>query len=450
VVKRNPRVQVTFRDPNGREAPKSGDHDGSTFQSSGQNGPVEALRIVNPVPGKWTVTLVSFPDISALDVTAVVIWQGAVRAVLTVDPPSPQPDQLVTVSLKLQTRRQVVTGQLSTLDFAVTMGGAAVQVADDGREPDQKAGDGTYTGRVRVPGTGKSVQFVGTVKGIGVSGDTRTYDAAIGEANAALTAQIRVDSIASVAPGHEVQGTVTISSLLGREAKARLVVTQPGPGTRVSVPGRQTVIDVPPTGSAVFGFRLQFASDTQLGPNTMVLQVVDDADESKVLSELPFTIDVGYPPPPTPWLLYIGLAVAFGLGSSILLWWRASRKARDVRGLAVFLFENGQLRGDIAAPEIAAKVFRFAVRTEGQALPFIDHDTLKGDPEGHVLTRVGGRLRLDTPHDGTKVFHIGDRLDIGMPLEIEVRDERAIGDEPEEQPGIGDRQPYVPPDHHLL
>ncbi|WP_165960878.1 vWA domain-containing protein [Actinocrispum wychmicini] len=442
VVKHDPGIAVSFKDPHGVEVPKSGARDGSTFQGSGQNGPVEALRIVNPTPGKWTVTLTSFPAMTAVDVTAVVIWQGAVRAVLTVDPPSPQPGQTVTVSLKLQTRNQVVTDQLSTLDFTVTMAGAPVAVADDGRQPDRQAGDGIYTGVAQAPATGASVQFTGTVTGVGVSGDTRTYDAALSTSQTQVRAQIKVDAATTVEPGKAVQGTVTVTSALGRAVKLRLQVTDPGPGTKVSVPGEDTILDVPPTGNTDFAFRLLFAPDTGRGPNTMVLKVVQDADDSQVLTLYPFTVDVDYPPP--VWL-YVAVPTALALAAVLWLARRSYRRARDVRGLAVYLYENGRPRGDIAAPEKAATSFSFAVRTGENTPPYLDEPVSRADPDRYELRRVGGRLTVLGVHIGRSELLVGSRVPIASELEIEVHDERATAVPAFAEPGHDESPDPVPP-----
>ncbi|WP_436501076.1 VWA domain-containing protein [Actinokineospora sp. HUAS TT18] len=440
VVKSDPKVTVEFSDPQGRAVPKNGTDFGSTFQGSGANGPVEALRIINPNPGDWKVTLSSPADLPVLDVSAVVIWQGAVRATLTVNPPSPQKGQQVQVLLTLHTRTRSIKDPrvLSTLDFRVTMDEkVGVATTDDGNNGDQQAGDGIYTGTVTIPDTdAKQVRFDGTVSGIGITGDTRTVNAVLSSGRAGLAAQIRVPAGATVAPGESIEGSVVVNNLTGTATKVHVQLDELSPGTTASVPGEDTVFDVPATGNTEYPFRVAFAANTALGANSLVVNLVDESGAT--LASFPLIVTVATPPPPTPWWLYIGLPLLLVALTAVLLWRRARRAARDVRGLAVYLYVNGKPAGDIAVPEVQASSFQFAVRHEGSASAYLDHVHTAGDPDAHTLTRLAGVVTLRTPTGGRHVLRPGERSAVGATAELEVRDERATADADTTQPYADD------------
>lgn len=454
VVKRDFRVSVEFRDPENRVVPKDGPAFGSTFQGSGANGPVEALRVVNPIPGEWTVVLTSAPDVPALEVSAVVIWQGAVRAMMTVDPPSPQKGQQVRILLSLQTRNRPIrdADQLSTLDFTVAMKDGdetvPVSVSDSGQNGDQQSGDGMYTGEVTIPETdSKSVKFVGSVGGIGISGDTRTVVANLSTGRAGLAAQILVPAGATVEPGKAVEASVVVSNLTGAVAKVRVQIDEVSPGTRVSVRGARTAFDVPAAGNVEFPFDVVFAKDTALGANSLVLKLTDESDT--VLANYPLSLTVGYPPAPPPLWLYIGLPAVLLLGATALAWHRARQAARDVRGLAVYLSVNGRPAGDIAAPEVRTTRFRFAVRADGPGPAYLDEGISGGDPETYTVTRVASQITLHTPGNDRVELRSGAGFEVGHGVLLEIRDERAV-DPVHEEPGADEQSPPDQPVSHDL
>jgi hypothetical protein len=431
VVKHDPRVTVTYVDPNGRLVPQSGPANGSVFLTSGANGPVEALRIVDPLPGVWKVHISSTPDVPNLDVSAVVAWQGAVRSVMSIDPPSPQPGHPVTVSLRLETRSRPITDPttLRALSFVATMtvGGNTVEVrlADDGVAPDIAKDDGIYTGTATMPaGASGAVRFTGSVTGIGISGDTRTVDAQVASGPAQLTAVSTLSGDGSaIPPGGSLSGDITVANQSGLRRRVRLIIVNPAPRTLVTIPGAETVFTVPPTGTSTFPFHLVFGSNTALGANTATLEVVDDTDPNLVIHQRELSVVVAYPAKP-PWLL-IGIGVLGLILVVLAVLIIRYRRSRDVRGLVVYLMERQRVCGDLAAPERFAMVFRFLVQTEAQGVPLLTHDIGAGGDESYRLSRVGGDLRLRTPFDNLPPFHLGETVDIGQNLTLTVRDERA-------------------------
>ncbi|GAB3738747.1 hypothetical protein GCM10027598_67350 [Amycolatopsis oliviviridis] len=432
VVKQDARVSVRFFDPHGREVPKTGQLGNSAFQGSGANGPVESLRISNPEPGNWTVKLTSLPGVPDIEVSAVVLWQGAVRASLTVDPPAPQRGQRVKVLLTLQTRNRPIRdpAQLAGLTFSVTMtSGTAtseVPMADGGTNGDDRAGDGVYTGSAVVPDTAaKTARFVGSVQGIGVSGDTRTVLTTLSDGRPGLAAQIALDQATLVEPGRSVSGTVTVDSLLGVRAKVRLQITDPAPGTKASIPGDRTVFEVPATGRADFPFDVVFAADSANGTNGLTVSLVDDANPATTLANYPLSIQIGYPRPPTPWWLYLGVPGALIVLAALGLWARARYRRRRVSGLAVFLFQRGRQISDIAAPAGGETRFPFVLRSGHGVAPQLAPPA-PDDEEVYRLTRDGRRFTLLTPYGERYLLHDGERCEAGEGLELEIRDEGAM------------------------
>lgn len=458
VTKHDSRVSVSYVDPEGRTVPKSGTQGDSTFQVSGENGVVEGLRIVNPLPGKWTVKITSAPGVPALDVSTVVMYQGAVRSSMTVDPPSPRPGQEVSVALSLQTRNRSITdpNALKDLSFTADVTGdgfnAPITLNDDARDGDKRAQDGVYTGKVTIPdqATG-AVKFTGTVAGIGISSDTRTVDAALVAGPPALTATGTFGNTDwTVAPGGSMRGAVTVTNNSGQARRARILVTDLAPGTLATIPGEQTVLPLPPSGTTTFDFDLTFASDTVRDANAVTLKVVDDENPSAVIYEWRITADVEEPLPVLQ-IAVISGAVLLGIGATFgYVFWR---RRRDVRGLVVYLYEGHRSRGDLAAPEQPSSSFRFHLGEAGAGVPQLAHSS--GGEDSYELSRVGGRLRLRTPYGETREIHVGDRVDVSPVLSVQVLDEHAPIDFPDDQQDpfapsrTGDERPSDG-HHHLL
>ena len=428
VTKHDSRISVSYVDPEGKTVPKSGTQGDSTFQVSGENGTVEGLRIVNPLPGTWTVKITSAPGVPPLDVSTVVMYQGAVRSSMTVNPPAPQAGQEVTVALSLQTRSRSITDPAALKDLAFTADltgegfTTPISLNDDARDGDSRGQDGVYSGRVVIPDQAKgTVKFTGTVAGIGISSDTRTVDAALvtgPPALAALTTFGNTDW--QVAPGDTVKGTVTVTNNSGRARKARIIVADAAPGTVASIPGEQTVLDVPPSGTSTFDFDLAFADNTVMGANALTLKVVDDERPDNVIYEWRITANVENPPPLTEIAVAITIAAVTTTALILLL---HRRRRRDVRGLVVHLYEGYRSRGDLAAPEQPSPVFRFHLGEVQAGVPQLAHSA--GGEDSYELRRVGGQLRLRTPYGDTQQLHLGERVDVSPSLSIEVLDEHA-------------------------
>lgn len=97
-------MKITYLDPNGHQVPTTGTYRKSGFELAGGSGTVEALKIVDPVPGTWRVKAEAPEGHRSLPVAVSVLWQGELRGAITMDPPSPQAGEKVTVTMRLQTR----------------------------------------------------------------------------------------------------------------------------------------------------------------------------------------------------------------------------------------------------------------------------------------------------------------------------------------------------------
>ncbi|MFD4676451.1 VWA domain-containing protein [Lentzea sp. NPDC058450] len=431
VFRQDNRIKIEYIDPNGRTVPKSDRLDDSQFQVSGESGPVEALRVVNPLPGTWTVKITTPGDVPQQSVGTTVIWQGAARAVLSVDPPAPEVGKPVTVGVRLQTRKSTIvdTATLTQLTFTAQMSGEGfapipVTLADNGQLPDATANDGQYTGTVVIPASATgALKFTGAVSGLGVQGDERTQSAVLAQGRPPVRAQARLTETAPfVPPGEARAGILNVTNDSGQARKVKLVIADPGPGTLVSA--SPAVFDLPPSGEEKFDYRLTFASNTTIGVNSGTLQVVDADDPTIVWHSMPFTIAVSYPPTLVQQLLWLWITLAVLLVALLvylLVRMRTRARQRDVRGLSVHVSTKGR-DGYLPAGDRAATVFRFTVRDEGGSLR-LNHAAQ--DEPGYELRRTGGGAAELRPPDGARVMlEPGKPVSIGTDVELLYQDAR--------------------------
>ncbi|WP_433261842.1 VWA domain-containing protein [Actinosynnema sp. CS-041913] len=448
VFRRDPRIAVSYEDPRGRAVPKSASLDDSSFQVSGESGPVEALRVVNPVPGTWKIKLTTPADGPRQSVVSTVLWQGAARAVLSVDPPAPTAGQQVTLGVRLQTRKNAITdaASLTGLAFSAKVGGEGftefpVVLADDGNTPDTKAGDGVFTGAGTVPqsATG-ALRFTGAVSGVGVQSDERTLDTRVAAVLAQVRAQVRLtDNEPFVPPGSSRPGELTVTNDTGKPQKVRLVVRNPGPGTVVSA--EPAVFDLK-TGANKFDFALAFAENTVIGANSGTIDVVDDANPAVVWHSMPFTAAVSYPPTLVEQLLWLWIVLAVLIAAALgylLVRFAKRKRDRDVRGLRVQLTKAGR-PSYLHAPNKPSQVFRFTAKEAGGAMT-VNHAT---DVETAYELRRTDDGRVVLRHVDGRTFDLrpGQPESIAADVELTYHDERRPSRRP---PQTRSRSATAPP-----
>jgi hypothetical protein len=450
VFRRDPAIAVEYVDPQGRTVPKSGSQGESTFQVSGGSGPVEALRIVNPVPGEWTIKITAPDAVSSQSVGTTVLWQGAARAVLSVDPPAPSAGREVVLGVRLQTRRNVIvdSASLKELTFSARVSGKgfdpiAVPLADDGHQPDTAAGDGLYLGKVTIPSTASgSLVFTGGVSGIGIQGDERSQNSVVAGGVAPVRAQILLDPPAEpfVPPGGSRAGTVTVTNDTGQPRKVRLMIADPGPHTAASV--SPPTFDLRASGQSKFDFSLSFLENTEVGINSGTLRLVDDANPATVWAAYPFTVAVSYPPTLLQRLMWLWITLAVLLTAaliSLLLRMRARSRRRDVRGLTVHVSMGGK-PFYLPAPDEPSSLFRFVVRERDGAV-LIDPATAS-DADAYELRRGGsGGVLLRNPAGEVVELRRDEPVDIGPDMTLTFHDQRHA--EPPPKPARPARAPVA-------
>ncbi|MGW4115354.1 VWA domain-containing protein [Actinosynnema sp. NPDC004786] len=437
VVRPDPRVTVAYLDPDGREVPKSGRQGDSAFQVSGEQSRVEALRVVNPAPGRWTVRVTGRKDVPDQVVGVSVLWQGAARAVLTVSPPAPGAGEAVTVAVRLYTRKNAVVdpAALDQLSFTARLTGEGfdpipVAVADDGQGPDRTARDGLYSGTVTVPGSASGVlQFSGAVSGIGITGDERQVNTVVKDGRPVVRAQARMaDAVPFVAPGETWAGTISVSNDSGRPKRVRLVVVDEGPGTVVSA--SPATFDLPASGDSKVDFELRFAANTVIGVNSGTLRLVDDADPDTVWHALPFTVAVSYPPTWLQRLLWLWITLAVLLVAVLVVVFlrtRNRKRLRDVRGLEAGLVTAAGATLHLRAEDRPAQVFRFSLRRGPAGEP--THLDLAREGEAvYELRRAedGIAAELSTPDGRRHRLQAGEQVDAGGGVVLTFRDKRPL------------------------
>ncbi|GIH23103.1 hypothetical protein Aph01nite_14130 [Acrocarpospora phusangensis] len=449
VIKRDPRIQVSYTDPDGRLVNPAVPMDGSTFVLSGQNAAVESLRVNNPKPGEWTVHLTAPAGGGSQNVSARVTWQGQLDSEISVSDAAPEPGQSVTVQLKLVTRDELAPEDLAEVEgisFSAAASGPGlkdmkVPLNDSGQAPDAAGGDGLFSGTFQVPeaATG-TITLVGEVGGPGLVGDSVPFPMNVSTGGKPVKTQLTVDP-APVSPGGAVKGAVEVENTLTTPLSLRLTVSGLPSGAAVSV--RPPVVAVPAAGRSRTEFEIVVGEGSELGSWAGRIKLVQGEGQDEVVHfEGGFPLTVTEPPSLLArlWWLWTGLAVALAaLGALLLLLARRRAADRDVGGLTAVL-----LQGETAVFELNGRKgsdeFRFAVRTDGAARL----DTPTGPADTYVARRgERGRIVLRTP--------MGDVLRLGLnepgiiqgDLALEFRDARGRSPQPQTVPYSG---PYSGPD----
>ena len=425
VLKRDPRVSITYLDPADQVVPKSGSLGDARFQVSGEGSPVEVLRIVNPPPGTWTVRLTSPPDLPEQTVAAQVLWQGAVRSSITLDPPTPRPGAVATVRITLVTRRDVIRDPAALRGLkirAVLTGDGFTPVEVPVTADDQDVG--SFVGQLTMPVAARG-QFraVGIVAGVGIATDQRPYDGRVSIVDPAtqVTAQVRVDP-ALTPPGGELPGTLLATNGTGAAIRLRLTATGGDPGTVVSI--EPPTVDLPASGDRQVGFRILVDPVSSDGPALVRVQVVDDKDTELRYAEREILLDIGTPVPfwkRWPFWLAVGAAVLLVLVILVLAY-RRHRAARSVAGLTLTLLRDAEQRNHLSAPAGSGDRFRFVIRDEDTPHPRLDAAGAGDRP--YVARRAGAQVDLEFPAGGGLRLRPGEPQSLPNGLELAVRDDR--------------------------
>ncbi|MEU8759984.1 vWA domain-containing protein [Streptomyces sp. NPDC048659] len=423
VSKHDPKVRVTYYDPAGRKVPTHGAFDDSTFEVSGEDGPVEALRVRNPLPGRWRVRIEAPEGHRDREVAVRAIWQGRLRSVLTLDPASPRAGERAVVEVRMQTRRGVVVtdpGQLAGVGVTVELSGTGfapvtARLADDGKAPDRRAGDVRFTGPLTVPaGASGALKLVARMSAPGVTSDRLPLYTVTTVGTPEVTAGLSVDRV-TVYPGGTVRGTLSVTNngtgphtlriglTDGTGASASAPATAPGsapapgsgsgglavtPATVVAAPGTRTTVP----------FTVTVGKGTPLGELGGQVAVVDTAAPDRPLDTA--FLDVRVEAPPTwwerwwPWVVG-GAALLAAAGAVVGVRLAARSRRRVLAGTRLELRRDGRTLDTltIRAGQSAGGEFPFAVEAVRGAAPTLRR--ARGGAAAHRLRRTGtGELLL--------------------------------------------------------
>ncbi|MET9537925.1 VWA domain-containing protein, partial [Streptomyces sp. NPDC006553] len=405
VAKHDPKVQVTYYDPAGRKVPVRGEFDGSSFEVSGENGPVEALRVKNPLPGPWRVHIEAPAGHGEREVAVRAIWQGRLRSAVVLDPASPRAGEQVKVEVQMQTRRGVVITdphQLAGLSVAADLSGEGFEpvtfrLADDGKAPDAKAGDVRFTGTLTVPaGATGALELVTRMEAPGITSDRRPLHAAVAKGAPLVTAALTVDSD-TVHPGATVRGTLDVTNNDSAPHTLRLGLADQTPGAELGV--APATVTAPPNGSTRIPFTVTVGRNTPYGALGGQVTVVDTADGDRALRGA--LLNVRVVEPPTWWERWWkavtgGAVVVLLVGTFVGIRLSFRRRRRDLTGVTLELCQEGRSLDSLTVRRGQSPGGAFAFTVDE---PYGAPATLRRVPGGgssaHVLRRTGaGELLL--------------------------------------------------------
>ncbi|MFI8768248.1 VWA domain-containing protein [Streptomyces sp. NPDC053792] len=425
VAKHDPKVRVTYYDPAGRKVPVGGEFDGSSFEVSGQDGPVEALRVKDPLPGRWRVHIEAPEGHGDREVAVRAIWQGRLRSDVTLDPASPRAGEKVTVQVRMQTRRGVVITdprQLAGLSASAEVAGAGFapftfRLADDGRAPDAKAGDVRFTGTFTLPaGATGDLELVTRMAAPGITSDRRPVHARRGPDVPVVTAGLAVERT-TVHPGGTVRGTLDVTNNDSAPHTLRLALQDQTPGTEI------TVAPTPVTAAAGKSTRIPFtvtlAAGTALGELGGRIAVVDTGARDAVLDTA--FLDVLVVAPPTWWdrwwkAVTGGAVVVLVLAVLTAIRLVARRRRRDLTGLTLELRDDGRSLYTLTVRKGQSEsgAFAFTVDEPYGGPPTLRNVRGTAAATAHVLRRTGsGELLLRSRGGGQVPVRAGEPIGLG-------------------------------------
>jgi von Willebrand factor type A domain len=435
----NPAIQVGFSLPDGRSWTDSS-------AISGQDtSPVEVLHVSNITSdevGTWKIHLTAPPGLASQLVSATVFWQGAVRAVITANPPSAKLGQPISVTLSVLGPNGPITdpATLKNLLVGVTVSGdglpgpTQVPVTSAATPARSGTGVGDYTGTFAAPNQQGTLTFTGTAAGYGLYATQVPATVGVGTASAGFTASIQYPVVSSVQAGSSITGHVVFTNQTGATKHVRLVLTTSGANAAITSPSG--TISAPSGNSPSVPFTVSFDKNSPIGSAWLQVKVADAANPGLVYNEATLNIAVTRPPGFIAKYLWdiIGIIAALILVVLFVLWRRELHRRRvDVRGLIAILRRDGeQLGAELRAPSKWSDSFRFIVRDEGE--PTVRLDYPQPGFSLYTVRRSGnGEVTLVTPA-GERYEHVvvggpGEHMERGG-LELAFRDKsrpRAAG-----------------------
>lgn len=418
VDKGDPEVTVTYIDPRGDTVPTTGEFNGSVFELAGGGSTVEALKIIDPVPGVWKVDVKAPEGHRSLPVAVSVLWQGELRGSITMDPPAPRAGERTTVTMRLLTRNNYEIedpADYAGLKVASTFTGdgfapVPLRLTDDGKGADSARSDGSFSGTVTVPKSANGALNVrATLTASGLSADTRGEGGHVSAGPSPVTAGLGAVR-GSGQPGDTVTAHLKVTNTTDAPHTLRLTLADApdgllslSPAEIVVKPGapatHELTVRIGP--ASAFDRPLHRDDPTGIGAT---LTVQDATDGDRVLERTPVSVQVTractflecY-----RWVL-VGAGALLVIGVLLALAWLRQRRARrDPQGLTLHLIaEDGTVLGVHKAGHGQKQWYAFDI-AEAHSNPRIERRThgqyaVQRSPEGGaVLRRRGGsRTRL--------------------------------------------------------
>jgi len=430
----DPGVQVSFYQPDGALWTDSS-------AISGEGSAVDVLHLVNPAPGTWKIKLTAPPGLKSELVSATAFWQGAVRALITANPPSAQPGQVISVSLSVLGNNGPITdpATVKNLQVGVTVSGAGlgktarVAVSNAGETSSSGTGVANYTGSFQAPKTTGPLTFTGTAEGYGLYATEVPATVTVGSSLSPFQATVQFPTALSVQAGSGIQGQVIFANKTGAARTVRLELdgVSNALATLTSPDGPVTVPSGSPPASP---FTISFAPGSPAGSAWLRVKVVDAANPGIVYADAPLNITVTKPPgflAKYLWLI-IGILALIALIILAVLAERARRRrAVDVRSLRAKISRDGEQKGNELKPSGQwSGTFPFIIRDENDPDARLEPPQ-PGEAGAYTARRAGrGQVKVWTPmgteHD-VIVGSAGEPLPNGLRLSFRDTSKRGPG-----------------------
>lgn len=423
VTKVDPSFRVAYYDPKGHQAPALGTLSGQTFELSGGNDTVEALRIQDPIPGNWKVKVTDPAGHPGQLVTATAVWQGALQGAVSLTPGAPAPEKPAVVRVSLLTRSGLIRdagalrGVRTSASVTGNFGTLAIPLRDDGNTPDDHAHDGVFSGTLMLPkGAEGNATVVGRITGEGLASDERPYYFTVG--GGVPTVVVEFDPPVTVHPGATLSGKIDVNNA-GQAQSGKLQLMDTSEGALVTISPTSFAM---PAGHSVTPFSVHLASSTPKRQTTFTVRATD-AQGTK--NDVIGSVNVTTPPSLFSrfwWILPIlvllaAMAVVLGRRRRI-----SATKQIAVRDLVAELQRRGQEVSRLHAPRDGS-VFPIDVIDDDEA-PRIRLGANGRDSTLEVKRSLLG-FTLEGPNQPRVEGQFGKEIQLNERLGIVIRDSRS-------------------------
>jgi len=316
VIKGDPKVRVTYRDPEDMPAESS---------SVVQVGLAEGLLLRDPKPGTWRVVFEAPSGVTPGRVTARAIWRRVVQSEVRLAPSLTGPANAVEAYVLLRAPSGVLTDP-GAQGLTIT-----AIASRDGSEPILVNLNDTLRGQFLLPdGPPPNFTVEAHVKGKGVAAVERV--ASVSPTDPFLSVQVTLPE--TVVPGETAEGTIDFFNPRV-PVSANLALTNPSAGIQSAGIQIEPATITFPTGRDSLRFRFTVAPDVPPRQSAGVLNVT--AGDGRQLAQVPLntTIERSTSFQPLPWLAaLVGIALAV---VGVRTWWSDRKSMKDV----LFILRDG-------------------------------------------------------------------------------------------------------------